>query len=81
MESLKKTARVAGILYLVACIPAPFSLLYVPSTLIVRGNAAETATQDPGVAVDASRRDRGRARQRGRVSLRDSRSVPVCSRE
>ena len=45
MESLKKTARVAGLLYLVACIPAPFSLLYVPSTLIVRGNAAETATR------------------------------------
>lgn len=45
MGSLKKTARVAGVLYLLACIPAPFSLLYVPSTLIVRGNAAETATR------------------------------------
>lgn len=45
MESLKKTARVAGVLYLVACIPAPFSLLYVPNTLIVRGNAAETASR------------------------------------
>ncbi|MDQ6893073.1 MAG: DUF4386 domain-containing protein [Acidobacteriota bacterium] len=43
MESLKKTARVAGVLYLLACIPAPFSLIYVPNTLIVRGNAAETA--------------------------------------
>jgi hypothetical protein len=45
MESLKKTARVAGLLYLVACIPAPFSLLYVPNKLIVRANAAETASR------------------------------------
>ena len=45
MESLKRNARVAGILYLIPCIPAPFSLLYVPNTLIVRGNAAETASR------------------------------------
>jgi len=45
MDSLKKTARAAGILYIVACIPAPFSLLYVPNALIVRGNAAETASR------------------------------------
>lgn len=45
MESLKKTARLAGVLYLVSCIPAPFSLLYVPNKLIVRGNAAETASR------------------------------------
>jgi len=45
MESLKKNARTAGLLYLVACIPAPFSLLYVPNTLIVRGNPAETAAR------------------------------------
>jgi Domain of unknown function (DUF4386) len=45
MSSLKKTARIAGLLYLVACIPAPFSLLYVPNTLIVRGNAAATASK------------------------------------
>ena len=45
MESLKKTARIAGVLYLLACIPAPFSLIYVPNALIVRGNAAETASR------------------------------------
>lgn len=45
MESLKRTARVAGVLYIVACVPAPFSLLYVPNTLIVSGNAAETASR------------------------------------
>jgi Domain of unknown function (DUF4386) len=43
MNSTKKAARVAGLLYLVTCIPAPFSLLYVPNTLIVTGNATATA--------------------------------------
>ncbi len=45
MSSLKKTARIAGLLYLVACIPAPFILIYVPNALIVRGNAAATASR------------------------------------
>ncbi len=45
MSSLKKTARIAGFLYLVTCIPAPFILIYVPSTLVVRGNAAATASR------------------------------------
>jgi hypothetical protein len=45
VTSLKKTARVAGLLYLLACIPAPFSLIYVPNTLIVRGNATATANK------------------------------------
>ena len=36
-------ARIAGVLYLVANLPAPFALLYLPSLLIVSGNAAETA--------------------------------------
>ncbi len=43
MNSTKKAARVAGLLYLLACIPAPFSLIYVPNTLIVPGNATATA--------------------------------------
>jgi hypothetical protein len=43
VNSTKKAARVAGLLYFVACIPAPFSLIYVPSTLIVSGNATATA--------------------------------------
>jgi hypothetical protein len=45
MSSLKKTARTAGLLYLVTCIPAPFILIYVPNTLVVRGNAAATASR------------------------------------
>ena len=36
-------ARVAGLLYLMANIFAPFTLLYLPSRFIVRGDAAATA--------------------------------------
>src|ERR687884_531202 len=36
-------ARVAGALYLIANIFAPFTLLYLPSRFIVRGDAAATA--------------------------------------
>jgi hypothetical protein len=43
MNSTKKTARVAGLLYLLACLPAPFALLYVPGKLIVPGDATATA--------------------------------------
>ena len=45
MDSTKKNARIAGWLYLICCLPAPFSLLYVPNTLIVSGNATETASR------------------------------------
>src|SRR5437763_4039194 len=43
MNSVKKQARVAGVLYLLASIPAPFCLIYVPSKLIVPGDATATA--------------------------------------
>jgi hypothetical protein len=43
MHSLKKAARIAGAIYLLMVLTAPFSLIYVPSKLIVRGNAAATA--------------------------------------
>jgi len=42
--SLNRTARVAGILYLLIAVFAPFSMVYVPSTLIVPGDAATTAS-------------------------------------
>ena len=45
MNSTKQAARIAGLLYLVACIPAPVSLIYVPNTLIVPGNATATASK------------------------------------
>jgi len=43
MSSIKNQARFAAILYFLNAIPAPFALLYVPSVLIVWGNAAVTA--------------------------------------
>ena len=43
LDSLKKQSRIAALLYFVSCLPAPFALLYVPSVLIVRGDAAVTA--------------------------------------
>src|SRR5213082_2153491 len=43
MHPLKKAARIAGAIYLSMVITGPFSRIYVPSKLIVRGNAAATA--------------------------------------
>ncbi|MEQ1518846.1 MAG: DUF4386 domain-containing protein, partial [Usitatibacteraceae bacterium] len=42
MYSNKKTAHIAGLLYLVVVLTGIFSLAYVPSELIVWGNAAKT---------------------------------------
>src|SRR5712692_10455268 len=43
MHPTDKAARVAGAVYLSLVVTAPFSLIYIPSTLIVRGNATATA--------------------------------------
>jgi hypothetical protein len=43
MHPINKAARIAGAVYLSMVITAPFSLIYVPGKLIVRGNAAATA--------------------------------------
>jgi len=43
MSSIKNPGRFAGLLYLLVSIPAPFALIYVPSKLIVLGNATATA--------------------------------------
>jgi hypothetical protein len=43
MNSLKKQSRIAAALYFLNGLPAPFALLYVPSVLLVRGDAAATA--------------------------------------
>ncbi len=42
MTSRKKQARIAGLLYLMLVPTGIFSLIYVPSTLVVSGNAAAT---------------------------------------
>lgn len=43
MDSIKKKARTAGILYLLMGLTAPIGLMYVPRRLIVEGNATATA--------------------------------------
>jgi hypothetical protein len=45
MASTKKAARVAGLLYFLASLPAPFSLLYIPSVFMVMGDATATANK------------------------------------
>lgn len=42
-NSLKSTARRAGVLYLLILFMAPIDLIYLPSTFIVPGNATATA--------------------------------------
>ena len=44
MHPLKKTARVAGFLYLLVTLTGPFVLLYVPGKLFVTGDASATAS-------------------------------------
>ena len=43
MNSIKKQARYAGLLYLLMGITAPIGLVYVPAKLMVTGDAAATA--------------------------------------
>jgi len=43
MSSINKTARIAAVLILLTAVLAPFSMIYVPSTLVVPGDAATTA--------------------------------------
>jgi hypothetical protein len=43
-RDLKKQARIAGALYLSMILVAPFSMMYVPGKLIVRGDANATAS-------------------------------------
>ncbi|EQB63075.1 MAG: hypothetical protein RBG1_1C00001G0654 [candidate division Zixibacteria bacterium RBG-1] len=41
--SLKKTARIAGLWYLLLAITGAYSIIYVPSKIMVRGDAVATA--------------------------------------
>jgi hypothetical protein len=43
IKSIKNTARIAGILTLLIVVFAPFSMIYVPTTLVVPGDATTTA--------------------------------------
>lgn len=42
MDSLSKTARIAGLLYLAVVLTGPFVLIYVPGKLFVTGDASAT---------------------------------------
>ena len=44
MHPLKKSARIAGAIYASMVVTGPFSLIYVPTKLIVRGDATATAS-------------------------------------
>ncbi len=44
MNSNQKLARITGALILIMAVFAPFGMMYVPSTLIVPGDAAATAS-------------------------------------
>ena len=61
MTSTSKNARVAGFLYLLLTIAAPIRLIYIPTKLFVRGNAAATASSasggNVGFLVSAHARD------------------------
>jgi hypothetical protein len=52
MNPTKKAARVAGLLYLLSGLPAPFSLLYIPSAFMVMG--VVTAATDTANKIRAS---------------------------
>jgi hypothetical protein len=45
MNSTKRAARVAGLLYLLVSIPFPFCVFYIPSRLVVNGDATATANK------------------------------------
>jgi hypothetical protein len=51
MHPTRKAARIAGAWYVAMGLVAPFSLLYVPNNLIVRGNAAATASRILGAEM------------------------------
>ena len=45
MYPTDKAARIAGALYLSLALTAPFSLMYIPTKLIVHGDATATASK------------------------------------
>jgi hypothetical protein len=47
MDPTDKAARVAGAVYLSMAVTAPFSLIYVPRTLIVRADATALLSEIP----------------------------------
>ena len=48
MTSISKKARIAGLVYFLCILVAPYRLIYVPNALFVTGNAAATAANIAG---------------------------------
>ena len=44
MSNAKRTARIAGLLYLLVVLTGPFVLIYVPGKLFVPGSASDTVS-------------------------------------
>ena len=59
MHPIKKAARIAGAIYLSMVITGPFSLIYVPSKLIVRRRCHGDCTKHSRTRNDVSARDSG----------------------
>src|SRR5258707_2898361 len=57
-NSTKKTARLAGLLYVLVSIPGAFSLLYIPSHFVVSGDATATANKIVASEFVGGSRDR-----------------------
>jgi len=51
MHEISKQARIAGWMYLTLAVTAPFSLIYVPGRLVVKGDAAATAANIRGAEM------------------------------
>ena len=79
MHPLKKAARIAGAIYLSMVVTGPFSLIYVPNKLIVRGNAAATAENILAHETMFRLAILGRSHRGGDFHLPRHRSLSSCS--
>ena len=73
MNDNKRQARIAGLLYLLVAITAPFGLMVVPAKLIVAGDAAATASLiagHVGTLADAAA---------AKLKMLGSRSISACA--
>src|SRR3984893_14277537 len=80
MNSTKKTARIAGLLYLVNGVTGFFGIIYVPSRLIVSGNTGCNRQQHPRFREAFPPRHRLGTDLRGRICLPALGSLPINRR-
>ena len=80
MKSTKKAARTAGVLYFLSSLPAPFSLLYIPSVFMVMGDATATANKIRTSPLLFRVGHCGRTNQRDHFYLHGSGFLPFAER-